>query len=79
MTVANNGTHDVCQFYCPLDPRDSLDGGAAYFLRTNATDMGASTPVSLFSPFKELPFPPATIPNDPCSRACPLACCVLPR
>ena len=41
--VVHNGTHDVCQSYCPLDPRDTLDGGAAYFLGPNATDLGAAT------------------------------------
>ena len=41
--VVHNGTHDVCQSFCPLDPRDTLDGGAAYFLGPNATDLGAAT------------------------------------
>ena len=27
MLVQHNGTHDVCVKYCPIDPRDTLDGG----------------------------------------------------
>ena len=43
MMVVHNGTHDVCQNYCPIDPDDTLDGGSAYFLDPNATDLGAAT------------------------------------
>eukprot|EP00944_MAST-04C_sp_MAST-4C-sp1_P006635 g6635.t1 len=43
MLVQHNGTHDVCVKYCPIDPRDTLDGGKAYFLDDNATDLGKAT------------------------------------
>mgnify|MGYP007000457142 len=39
----HNGTHDVCVKYCPIDPRDTLDGGKDYFLDPNATDLGKAT------------------------------------
>lgn len=43
MLVVHNGTHDVCQKYCPIDPRDTMDAGRDIFLDTNATDMGSTT------------------------------------
>jgi hypothetical protein len=43
MLVEHNGTHDVCVKYCPIDPRDTLDGGKEYFLDDNATDLGKTT------------------------------------
>ena len=43
MIVVNNGTHDVCQKYCPIDPRDTLDAGKTVFLDDNATDLGKAT------------------------------------
>ena len=43
MLVVNNGTHDVCQKYCPIDPRDTLDAGKSVFLDDNATDLGKAT------------------------------------
>lgn len=41
--VVHNGTHDVCKAYCPIDPRDTMDGGRDYFLDDNATDLGKTT------------------------------------
>ena len=43
MLVVHNGTHDVCEKYCPIDPRDTLPGGNDYFLDPNATDLGKTT------------------------------------
>ena len=43
MMIVHNGTHDVCQKYCPIDPRDTMDGGKDVFLDSNATDLGKST------------------------------------
>ena len=43
MIVVHNGTHDVCQKYCPIDPRDTLDAGKTHFLDDNATDLGKAT------------------------------------
>jgi hypothetical protein len=43
MAVVHNGTHDVCQKYCPIEAGDSLDGGKDYFLDRNATDLGKAT------------------------------------
>jgi hypothetical protein len=43
MLVVHNGTHDVCQKYCPIDPRDTLDAGKTHFLDDNATDLGTAT------------------------------------
>jgi hypothetical protein len=47
MEVVNNGTHDVCKSYCPIDPEDTLDGGAAFFLDENPghdfKDLGTTT------------------------------------
>merc|ERR1711871_264230 len=43
MLVVNNGTHEVCQKYCPIDPRDTLDAGKTHFLDDNATDLGKAT------------------------------------
>merc|ERR1712072_986767 len=43
LSVVHNGTHDVCKSYCPIDSEDTLDGGQAYFVETNATDKGATT------------------------------------
>lgn len=43
MLVVHNGTHDVCQKYCPIDPRDTLDAGKTVFLDDNATDLGKAT------------------------------------
>lgn len=43
MDVVHNGTHDVCNKYCPIDPDDTLDVGKNEFLDDNATDLGAAT------------------------------------
>ena len=43
MLVVHNGTHDVCEKYCPIDPEDTLDTGKNYFLDPNATDLGKVT------------------------------------
>tara|TARA_B100000795_G_scaffold85215_1_gene61913 strand:- start:692 stop:2221 length:1530 start_codon:yes stop_codon:yes gene_type:complete len=43
MLVVHNGTHDVCQKYCPIDPRDTMDAGRDIFLDSNATDLGKGT------------------------------------
>jgi hypothetical protein len=43
MLVVHNGTHDVCQKYCPIDPRDTMDAGRDIFLDSNATDLGKTT------------------------------------
>lgn len=40
LLVVHNGTHDVCQEYCPIDPADTLDKGAAAFLEDDAYDAG---------------------------------------
>ena len=44
MLVVHNGTHDVCQKYCPIDPRDTMDAGRDIFLDSNATDLGKGIP-----------------------------------
>lgn len=43
LLVAHNGTVEVCQSYCPLDPLDTIGGGAGEFLDDNATDLGTTT------------------------------------
>jgi len=43
MLVVHNGTHDVCEKYCPIDPRDTMDAGRDIFLDSNATDLGKAT------------------------------------
>lgn len=43
LEVVNNGTHDVCQSFCPIDPDDQIQGGKAEFLDDNATDLGSVT------------------------------------
>lgn len=43
LQVVHNGTHDVCQSYCPIDPDDTLDKGKYAFLDPNATDLGKAT------------------------------------
>jgi hypothetical protein len=44
MKVVHNTTtgEDTCVSYCPIDPEDTLDAGAAYFLDSNAKDMGSA-------------------------------------
>merc|ERR1712054_263951 len=45
MEVKHNATtgKDECVKYCPIDPEETLDGGAAFFLDDQAKDMGATT------------------------------------
>ena len=40
MLVEQNGTHEVCVHYCPLDPEERLDAGKDQWVDQNATDMG---------------------------------------
>mmetsp|Transcript_43544 Transcript_43544/g.85247 ORF Transcript_43544/g.85247 Transcript_43544/m.85247 type:complete len:501 (+) Transcript_43544:22-1524(+) len=40
MLVVQNGTHEVCQEYCPMDPADTMDKGSATFLDDSAYDAG---------------------------------------
>jgi len=45
MEIQRNETtgKEQCVKYCPIDPEETLDGGAAFFLDDDATDMGATT------------------------------------
>jgi hypothetical protein len=40
MLVEQNGTHEVCVKYCPLDPGETLGRGKSAWMDPNATDMG---------------------------------------
>jgi hypothetical protein len=44
LKVVHNETtsEDRCVSYCPIDPEDTLDAGAAYFLDSDAKDKGAA-------------------------------------
>lgn len=40
MTVVFNGTNEVCQYYCPIDPRDTISTGRDEWIDDNATYLG---------------------------------------